>query len=321
MIEAAVILSGIVRHWLDFFIILILLCSNAVVGFWEEHQAGNAIAALKAKLAINAKVKRDGKWVTPKASELVPGDVIRLRLGDIVPADARLLAGDPVEVDQSALTGESLPATRKPGEAVFSGSILRQGEIDAMVYATGANTYFGKTAQLVQEAHTVSHFQRAVLKIGDYLIILAVALVVLIFAVALFRGDKVLTTLEFCLVLLVAAIPVAMPTVLSVTMAVGARLLAKKEAIVTRLTAIEELAGVDVLCSDKTGTLTQNKLTLGDPFTVNNIPADQVILWAALASRAEDKDTIDLAVIGGVKDDQALNGLSDSSFPALRPGA
>ncbi len=319
MIEAAVILSGIVRHWLDFFIILLLLCSNAVVGFWEEHQAGNAIAALKAKLAINAKVKRDGKWAAPKASELVPGDVIRLRLGDIVPADARLLAGDPVEVDQSALTGESLPITAKPGGAVFSGSIIRQGEIDAMVYATGANTYFGKTAQLVQEAHTVSHFQRAVLKIGDYLIILAVALVVLILAVALFRGDKVLTTLEFCLVLLVAAIPVAMPTVLSVTMAVGARLLAKKEAIVTRLSAIEELAGVDVLCSDKTGTLTQNKLTLGDPFTVNNIPADQVILWAALASRAEDKDTIDLAVIGGVKNDQALKGYQVVHFQPFDP--
>ena len=280
MIEVAVILSGVVRHWADFFIILVLLLSNAVVGFWEEHQAGNAIAALKAKLAIKAKVKRDGKWIDPAARELVPGDVIRLRLGDIVPADARLLAGDAVEVDQSALTGESLPATRKPGEAVFSGSIIRQGEIDAMVYATGTNTYFGKTAQLVQEAHTVSHFQRAVLKIGDYLIILAVALVAVIITVAIFRGDPILNTLQFALVLLVAAIPVAMPTVLSVTMAVGARLLAKKEAIVTRLSAIEELAGVDVLCSDKTGTLTQNKLTLGDPFSVNNIPADQVILWA-----------------------------------------
>jgi H+-transporting ATPase len=187
------------------------------------------------------------------------------------------------------------------------------------VYATGANTYFGRTAQLVQEAHTVSHFQRAVLKIGDYLIILAVALVVLILAVALFRGDKVLTTLEFCLVLLVAAIPVAMPTVLSVTMAVGARLLAKKEAIVTRLSAIEELAGVDVLCSDKTGTLTQNKLTLGDPFTVGNIPAEQVILWAALASRAEDKDTIDLAVIGGVKNDQVLKGYQVVHFQPFDP--
>ena len=222
MIEGAVILSGVVRHWPDFFIILLLLVSNAVVGFWEEHQAGNAIAALKAKLAIKAKVKRDGKWTNPAARELVPGDVIRVRLGDIVPADARLLAGDPMEVDQSALTGESLPATRKPGEAVFSGSIIRQGEIDALVYATGANTYFGKTAQLVQEAHTVSHFQRAVLKIGDYLIVLAVALVAVIITVALFRGDPILSTLEFALVLTVAAIPVAMPTVLSVTMAVGA---------------------------------------------------------------------------------------------------
>ena len=319
MIEAAVILSGVVGHWMDFFIILLLLCANAVVGFWEEHQAGNAIAALKARLAINARAKRDRRWTTPKASELVPGDVIRLRLGDIVPADARLLDGDPVEVDQSALTGESLPVTCKPGGAVFSGSILRQGEIDAVVYATGANTYFGKTAQLVEEAHTVSHFQQAVLKIGDYLILLAVALVVLILAVALFRGDPVFTTLEFCLVLLVAAIPVAMPTVLSVTMAVGARLLAKKEAIVTRLSAIEELAGVDVLCSDKTGTLTQNKLTLGDPISVNNIPKDQVILWAALASRAEDKDTIDLAVIGGVKDEKALKGYQVIHFKPFDP--
>lgn len=319
MIEAAVILSAAVQHWLDFFIILLLLCSNAVVGFWEEHQAGNAIAALKAKLAINAKVKRDDKWENPKASELVPGDVVRLRLGDIVPADARLLDGDSIEVDQSALTGESLPVTAKPGGAVFSGSIIRQGEIDAMLYATGTNTYFGKTAQMVQEANTVSHFQKAVLKIGDYLIVLAVALVVLILIVALFRGDKVLTTLEFCLVLLVAAIPVAMPTVLSVTMAVGARLLAKKEAIVTRLSAIEELAGVDVLCSDKTGTLTENKLTLGDPFSVNSIPGDQVILWAALASRAEDKDTIDLAVIGGVKDDKALKSYQVLHFQPFDP--
>jgi len=319
MIEAAVILSGVVRHWLDFFVILVLLLSNALVGFWEEHQAGDAIAALKARLAIKAKVKRDGKWENPKASELVPGDVVRLRLGDIVPADARLLDGDSIEVDQSALTGESLPVTAKPGGAVYSGSIIRQGEIDAIVYATGTNTYFGKTAQMVESAHTVSHFQKAVMKIGDYLIILAVALVALILAVALFRGDKVLTTLEFCLVLLVAAIPVAMPTVLSVTMAVGARLLAKKEAIVTRLSAIEELAGVDVLCSDKTGTLTQNKLTLGDPFTVDGIPPDKVILWAALASRAEDKDTIDLAVIGGVKDDKGLKSCQVVHFMPFDP--
>ncbi|NOY13791.1 MAG: plasma-membrane proton-efflux P-type ATPase [Deltaproteobacteria bacterium] len=319
MIEAAVILSAVARHWPDFFIILLLLFANAVVGFWEEHQAGNAIAALQAKLAIKARVKRDGKWFSPAARELVPGDIIRLRLGDIVPADARLLDGDPVEVDQSALTGESLPAERKPGEAVFSGSIIRQGEIDALIYATGARTYFGKTAQLVQEAHTVSHFQRAVLRIGNYLILLAVTLVTLIIVVALFRGDPILTTLQFALVLTVAAIPVAMPTVLSVTMAVGARLLARKEAIVTRLAAIEELAGVDILCSDKTGTLTQNKLTLGEPFSVNEIPADQVILCAALASRAENKDSIDLAVIGGLKNDQILKDYQVVHFQPFDP--
>ena len=319
MIEAAVILSAVDRHWPDFGIILVLLLANAVVGFWEEHQAGNAIEALKAKLAIKARVIRDGKWINPAARELVPGDVIRMRLGDIVPADARLLDGDPLSVDQSALTGESLPATRKPGDAVFSGSIIRRGESNALVYATGANTYFGKTAELVQDAHTVSHFQKAVLKIGNYLIILALVLVAAIIAVAIFRGDPLLTTLQFALVLTVAAIPVAMPTVLSVTMAVGARLLARKEAIVSRLVAIEELAGVDVLCADKTGTLTQNKLTLGDPFGVNNAPAEQVILAAALASRADNKDPIDLAVLGGVKDGKALQGYQVVHFQPFDP--
>jgi H+-transporting ATPase len=319
MIEAAAILSALVKHWPDFSIILVLLVANAVVGFWEEYQAGNAIAALKAKLALQARVKRDGQWTTAPARELVPGDLIRVRLGDIVPADAQLLEGDPVEVDQSALTGESLPVTHKTGESVYSGSIIRQGEIDAIVSATGAKTYFGKTAQLVAEAHTVSHFQRAVLKIGDYLIALAVVLVVLILVVALFRGDKMTETLQFALVLTVAAIPVAMPTVLSVTMAVGARLLAAKEAIVSRLASIEELAGMDVLCSDKTGTLTQNKLTLGEPYCVAGVNPDQIILAGALASRAENLDTIDLAILGGVKDKKQLDNYRVTHFQPFDP--
>ncbi len=326
MIEVAVILSAVVSHWEDFGIILFLLLCNAVVGFWEEYQAGNAIDALKARLAIKARVKRDGRWINPPARELVPGDIIRLRLGDIVPADARLLEGDEISVDQSALTGESLPATRKSGEAVYSGSIVRRGEIDALVYATGTNTYFGKTAQLVQEAHTASHFQQAVLKIGKYLIILALALVTVIIAVGFLRGEPMLyakppqdPVLLFALILTVAAIPVAMPTVLSVTMAVGARLLAKRQAIVSKLEAIEELAGVDVLCADKTGTLTQNKLTLGDPFTVSGIPADQVILAAALASRSENNDTIDLAVLSGVKDDGTLKSYRVDRFLPFDP--
>jgi H+-transporting ATPase len=319
MIEAAAILSALVKHWPDFFIILVLLIANAVVGFWEEYQAGNAIAALKARLALQARVKRNGQWTDVPARELVPGDVIRVRLGDIVPADANLIDGDPVEVDQSALTGESLPVTHKTGDLIYSGSIIRQGEIDAEVTATGAKTYFGKTAQLVAEAHTVSHFQKAVLKIGDYLIALAVVLVVLILAVALFRGDKMTETLQFALVLTVAAIPVAMPTVLSVTMAVGARMLAAKQAIVSRLASIEELAGMDVLCSDKTGTLTQNKLTLGEPFCATGVSAEEIILTGALASREENKDTIDLAVLGGVKDKKQLEAYRVTHFQPFDP--
>jgi H+-transporting ATPase len=319
MIEAAAILSAVVQHWEDFAIILVLLVGNAVVGFWEEYQAGNAIAALQARLALEARVKRDGVWGMVPAREVVPGDLIRLRLGDIIPADANLLDGDPIDVDQSALTGESLPVTHKTGDLVYSGSIVKQGEIEALVATTGKNTYFGKTARLVEEVHTVSHFQRAVLKIGDYLIVIAVVLVVLILMVALFRGDKIMTTLQFALVLTVAAIPVAMPAVLSVTMAVGAKVLAGKQAIVSRLASIEELAGMDVLCSDKTGTLTENRLTLGEPFCVDGITREQVIESAALASRAENQDAIDLAVLEGLTTGSRIAGCQVVHFQPFDP--
>jgi H+-transporting ATPase len=301
MIEIAAVLSVIVRHWDDFGIIMVLLLANAVVGFWEEYKADNTIDQLRAKLALKARAKRDGEWVSIQARELVPGDIIRLRIGDIIPADAILLDGDSLEIDQSALTGESLPVSREEGQEVYSGSIVTLGEIDALVHATGANTYMGKTVHLVEGAKKVSHFQRAVLKIGDYLIVVALALVILILAVALFRGDNIITVVQFVLVLTVAAIPVAMPTVLSVTMAVGAQILAKSKAIMSRLASIEELAGIDILCSDKTGTLTQNRLKLGDPFSVGDIAPVQVILDAALASREEDQDPIDLAVLRGME--------------------
>jgi H+-transporting ATPase len=319
MIMVAAILSGILRHWPDLGVILVLLVVNAVVGFREEHQAGNAIAALKNKLAIHATTKRDGKWSDIAARELVPGDIVRLRIGNIIPADARLLDGDPVQVDQSALTGESLPVEHKSGDAVFSGSILKQGEIDAVVYATGKDTYYGKTAQLVETAVTRSHLQRAVLKIADYLLIIAIALAVLIIGVSLVRHDPILQVLQFALVLTIAAVPVAMPAVLSVTMALGAGVLALKKAIVTKLTAVEEIAGIDILCSDKTGTLTQSKLTPGDPFTIGDITAEQVILSGALASRAEDQDPIDLAILSGVKDQKRLESYHVSHFQPFDP--
>jgi H+-transporting ATPase len=177
MIEAAAILSLVVHHWVDLGIIVTLLLFNAGVGFWQEYQAGNAVAALKKKLALKSRVLREGAWQPLNARELVPGDIIRLRAGDIIPADAKLIDGEYLSVDQSALTGESLPAGKEKDDVVYSGSIAKQGEMIALVTTTGAQTYFGRTARLVEGAGKASHFQKAVLQIGDTLIYLSLGLV------------------------------------------------------------------------------------------------------------------------------------------------
>jgi H+-transporting ATPase len=301
MIETAAVLSAVVHHWEDFWIIFVLLLLNAVVGFWEEHKADNAIELLKQKLAPKARVLRDGKWIEVDARELVPGDVVRVRLGVIVPADIKLLDGAYILVDESALTGESMPVEKHAADVAYSGSIIRQGEMRGLVTATGMNSYFGRTAKLVAQAETRSHFQKAVIKIGDYLIMLALMLVALIFLVALFRHESMVETLQFALILTVAAIPAALPAVLSVTMAVGATALAKKEAIVSKLVAIEEMAGMDVLCSDKTGTITQNKITVGEVQVFEGFDEGETLLFATLASRSEDQDPIDDAIIAALQ--------------------
>jgi H+-transporting ATPase len=222
-------------------------------------------------------------------------------------------------VDQSALTGESLPVGKKAGDVAYSGSVAKQGEMVGMVIATGNSSYFGKTAGLVAAAKSVSHFQKAVLQIGDYLIYLSLFLVAVLVVVQLFRGTPLLELVQFALILTVASIPVAMPAVLSVTMAVGAMALSKLKAIVSRLESIEEMAGMDILCSDKTGTLTQNKLTLGDPVLFGALDEQELILFAALASKAEDQDAIDLAVIGGLRDPNVLQAYDQTKFVPFDP--
>ncbi|HZR90809.1 MAG TPA: HAD-IC family P-type ATPase [Gaiellaceae bacterium] len=221
MIEAAVVLTAVVRHWADFAIIAVLLVVNGAVGFWEEHQAGNAIAALKERLAPMARVRRDGRWQTLAARLLVPGDLVHVELGQIVPADARVISGA-CEVDQSALTGESLPLDKKTGDELYSGSVLTRGEASALVTDTGVRTLFGRSAQLAGTEPPPSHFQRAVLQIGRELILLALVLVAAIVAVSLARGAGVSATLEFALVVTIASVPVALPAVLYVTMAIRA---------------------------------------------------------------------------------------------------
>lgn len=325
MIEAAAIMALVLEDWGDFSIIMVLLLFNAALGFWEEHQATNALDALKGSLALRARVLRNGAWGEVEAAKLVPGDIVRIRLGDVVPADATLLEGDYLSIDEAALTGESLPVSKAVGDQAYSGSIVKQGEMVAAVTATGGETFFGRTAKLVQTAGTVSHFQKAVLRIGDFLIIVALALAVLLVVDQLvgmrghFNHHDLLQLAEFVLILLVASVPVAMPAVLSITMALGAQMLAKKKAIVSRLEAIEELAGIDILCSDKTGTLTENKLTLGDTFPWADAKPEDVILAGALASKAEDADPIDLAIIDGLSDTSALESFTQEAFVPFDP--
>lgn len=319
MIEVAAILSAIVQHWTDLIVILVLLLFNALVGFWQEYKADNALEALKNKLALKAQAFRDGKWREIAADQLVPGDIIRFRPGEIIPADAKLFNGDFLSVDQSALTGESLPVNKKAGDIVYSGSVAKSGKMSALVTGTGANTYFGRTAKLVESAGAASHFQKAVMQIADYLIYLSVGLVVVLILVQLARGDDILTLIQFALILTVASIPVALPAVLSVTMAVGALALSKMEAIVTHLESIEEMAGIDTLCSDKTGTLTQNKLTMGDPVTFETDDPQEMIFAGALASNIDDPDAIDQAVIGGLEDRDKISAYEQKNFVPFDP--
>ncbi|KAL5725052.1 P-type H(+)-exporting transporter [Ranunculus cassubicifolius] len=331
VMEAAAIMAialanggGKPPDWQDFVGIITLLIINSTISFIEENNAGNAAAALMARLAPKAKVLRDGRWSEEDAAVLVPGDVISIKLGDIVPADARLLEGDPLKIDQSSLTGESLPVTKGPGDGVYSGSTCKQGEIEAVVIATGVHTFFGKAAHLVDSTNQVGHFQKVLTAIGNFCICsIAVGMIIEIIVMYPIQDRQYRPGIDNLLVLLIGGIPIAMPTVLSVTMAIGSHRLAQQGAITKRMTAIEEMAGMDVLCSDKTGTLTLNKLSVDrnliEVFT-KGVEPDTVILMAARASRVENQDAIDTAIVGMLADpSEARAGIQELHFLPFNP--
>jgi H+-transporting ATPase len=328
MIEAAAVISALLGRWSDFAIITALLFFNAIIGFWQDHKAANALAALKKGLAPEADVLRDGKWQVIAAELLVPGDIVRLHIGQIVPADLKLIGGTSASIDQSSLTGESLPVAKKIGDTAYSGSVIKDGDMTGEVVATGSNTLFGRTAKLVASAGAVSHGQRAVFEIGDFLVVIAIALALImvgfdvyrdIVAPAHWQWQDALSILQFVLILLVASIPVAMPAVFSITMALGALALARQKAIVSKLSAIEEMAGVDILCSDKTGTLTKNELTLDPPVLFAAKSADEAIDAAALATAEASPDALDVAVMRAVPNRSELKPFRQLAFVPFDP--
>nr|CAD29312.1 plasma membrane H+-ATPase [Oryza sativa Japonica Group] len=331
VMEAAAIMAIVLANgggrppdWQDFVGIVVLLVINSTISFIEENNAGNAAAALMAGLAPKTKVLRDGKWQEQDASILVPGDIISIKLGDIIPADARLLEGDPLKVDQAALTGESMPVNKHAGQGVFSGSTVKQGEIEAVVIATGVHTFFGKAAHLVDSTNNIGHFQLVLTAIGNFCIIsIGVGMIIEIIVMYPIQHRAYRDGIDNLLVLLIGGIPIAMPTVLSVTMAIGSHRLSQQGAITKRMTAIEEMAGMDVLCSDKTGTLTLNKLTVDKTLIEvygRGLDKDSVLLYAARASRVENQDAIDTCIVGMLADPkEARAGIKEVHFLPFNP--
>lgn len=303
MIEIAALLSLAVQKWEDFFIIMVLLVTNVVIDFAQESKALNALKVLKRDLAKSALVLRDSEFVKVSTALLVPGDIVKLKIGDMIPADVKLLEGEYLMVDQSALTGESLPVDKSVEDIAYANSIVKQGEMIAVVCATANDTYFGKTVSLVAKAQREekSHFQKAILSIGNYLISFTSIIIVVVVITSLFRGDDLLEILHFALVLTIASIPVALPAVLSVTMAIGALNLAKRQAVVSRLSAIEELAGMDTLCSDKTGTLTKNEMSMKEIAPFDEHTEEDLVKYALLSSRRENSDPLEIPIFDYAK--------------------
>jgi H+-transporting ATPase len=300
MLEITIGLEWALGKYFEMYVVVGLLVFNAILGFIQEERANSALELLKEKLKISARVKRDGKWTVIPARELVPGDVIRLRAGDFIPADVKVAEGN-AEVDQSSLTGESQMVEKKVNEILYSGSILRRGEITGMVASTGTKTYFGRTVELVQVAKPKLHMEEVTSKVVRWLVIIVSSFLALALAFTAIKGLNLAGVLPLAVVLMVSAIPVALPTMFTISMALGSLELMQKGILITRLSAIEDAATMNIVCADKTGTMTMNKLTLEEEMTVDPSDEKGVVFYGALASHEADQDPIDLAFISAVK--------------------
>ncbi len=296
MLEATVVLELVLGKRLEAGVIGLLLLMNALLSLMQERKAEGALALLRKRLPVNARVRRDGDWKLIDAREVVPGDELYLRMGDLVPADVRIVGGE-ISLDQSALTGESLPVEAGVGAAAYAGAVVRHGEAHGEVTETGSRSYFGKTAELVNAAQTVSHLQHVILKIVQYLVGLDAVLVVVLLVFAWVTGMPLMEMLPFALILLVASVPVALPATFTLATALGSMELAKSGVLVTRLSAIEEAAAMDVLLSDKTGTITKNELAVAAKVVYGTVTEVELLRLAGYASDAGSQDPIDMAVL------------------------
>lgn len=312
MLEIAIVLDLVLGRRIEAIVIAALLVFNALVGFMQEGRAQKALALLRQRLTVTARVRRDERWQELPAAQLVPDDLVRLRMGDVVPADVRLTDGQ-VQVDQSQLTGESLPVEHQAGTMIYAGSLVSRGEATGVVTATGERTYFGKTAELVRVAEAPRRVEILIVRIAKYLGALVIVLAVAVLAATMLQGKPLIEMLPFGLMLLVASVPVALPMMFTMSAALGARALAESGVLVTRLSAIQDAAAMDVLCLDKTGTITENRLTVGKVEAFANATADDVLRLAALASDEATQDPIDLAILQAARE----RGLVSDSPPRL----
>ena len=308
MLELIMVLSAVLGKYSDLVVVSALLVINAVLSFMQERRAAGVVEALRRRLQVNARVRRDSSWQVIPARELVPGDIVRVRPGDIIPADVKLLTGA-LSVDQSALTGESKDADKAPGEVLSSGSVVRRGEGNGVVMLTGAKTYFGRTTELVQEARPKLHIEAVVAKVVRWLFVIVGALLGVVVVLSLIRGAPLLEMVPLMLVLLMSAVPVALPVMFTVSMAVGSKELAKRGVLVTRLSAAEDAATMDVLCVDKTGTITMNQLAVTGVIPLEHATEADVLFAGALASQEANQDPIDLAFLAAAKERHIFDNL------------